>query len=487
MVVYLVGAGPGDPELITIKGQRLLSDADAIVYDRLTHPSLLEYAKPGCLKFFAGKKLNHHYMTQDETNELLVKLGSQYDVVVRLKGGDPFVFGRGGEEAEFLVKAGISFHVIPGISSVIAVPAYAGIPVTHRSYNSQLSIVTGRESEYNSDIVDFEKYPPVSVILMGSTNRKEITRKLLNSKQYNSSTPVAIITNGTLLNQRVVKTTIVDLEKAAIETPALIVVGEVVNLRNKLNWFDTIRNQSYEKKIVIPRSSRQNDRSKRSDLWLKNLGIDIEYIPFLKFEIKNFILPDLNDYDVIVFTSKKGVEIICERYQGNPLPKGPKYFTIGPTTQKKLKEKGIVSTHPTRFTSIALGKLILEQLEKDKHTKILILRSENATPDLRTMLLEFFTVKEISIYKVIPRKISTDELEGTNFIFITAGTVAKALNPIVRQIRDKKIGLVSIGPITSQMIRAIGLKPVVEAQTHTIKGMGYSLIDYLSNLGFTRT
>ena len=475
MVVYLVGAGPGDPELITIKAQRLISDADAIVYDRLANSCLLEYTKPGCKKFFAGKKANNHYMKQHEINDLLVKLGGKFEVVVRLKGGDPFLFGRGGEEMEVLAEAGIPVQIVPGISSAVAVPAYAGVPVTHRSINSQISIVTGRKSELNSDIVNFDKYPPVSVILMGSKNRKEIVRSLIRSEQYFGSTPAMVILNGTLAEQEVFTTTIDYLEQIKIETtPALIVVGDVVNLRGKKTWFDVLRNQFLGKKLIIPTSSNVD---KSTEIWLKNLGLEVKYLSFLDFEMKEFTISDLDEYDVIVFTSKRGVEIVCEKYR---LPKDKQYFSIGPTTQKKLKQHGVSSVYPNKFTSVALGEMLREKLKPS--TKILLLRSENASPDLRTILEKSFIVKEKSIYEVLPRKISADDLNGADFIFITAGTVAKAIKPISTFIINKQIKLISIGPTTSRTMTELEMNPCLEAQTHTIKGLGYSLIDYFSKL-----
>ncbi|GAV23230.1 uroporphyrinogen-III C-methyltransferase [Carboxydothermus pertinax] len=244
--VYLVGAGPGDPELITVKGLNLIKKADVIVYDRLVNPLLLTYAREDAELIFAGKAPNHHEYLQEEINKLLVEKALAGKTVVRLKGGDPFVFGRGGEEALVLVRHGISFEVVPGITSAVAVPAYAGIPVTHREVAASFCVITGNEDPNKKESqINWEKVALATdtlVVLMGMKNLPQIVANLL---KYGRSpqTPVAVIRLGTRAEQTTVTGCLQDIEekvkKANLKHPVVIVVGETVKLRDQLNWFET--------------------------------------------------------------------------------------------------------------------------------------------------------------------------------------------------------------------------------------------------------
>jgi uroporphyrinogen III methyltransferase/synthase len=239
--VYLVGAGPGDPGLLTVRGLELLRRTDVIVYDQLVNPVLLEEALPGAVKIFAGKQAGRHCIAQTEINEVLIGYARLGHDVLRLKGGDPFVFGRGGEEAEALADAGIPFEVVPGVSSAVAVPAYAGIPLTHRKFASSFAVVTGHEARKAQSSVDWSKLATAVdtlVILMGLRNLPIIVANLLKHGR-SLETPVAVIRMGTTGEQESVLGTLTDIveKSAAIEPPALIVVGDVVSLADKLDWF----------------------------------------------------------------------------------------------------------------------------------------------------------------------------------------------------------------------------------------------------------
>ncbi|HLG61025.1 MAG TPA: uroporphyrinogen-III C-methyltransferase [Ktedonosporobacter sp.] len=241
--VYLVGAGPGDAELITVKGLRCLRAADVVIYDNLVNVELLDEAPLQAQRVFVGKKPGRHSVKQEEINELLIRYARENLVIVRLKGGDPFVFGRGGEEALALAEAGIPFEVVPGVSSAIAVPAYAGIPVTHRDYTSLVTIVTGHEQR-GSNSVDWETLAQLGgtlVIMMGVSRCAQIAQRLLNGGMA-ADTPVAVIQQGTLPQQRMVKGTLVDIveraEVAGIKSPAITIIGDVVNLSDPLAWFE---------------------------------------------------------------------------------------------------------------------------------------------------------------------------------------------------------------------------------------------------------
>jgi len=257
--VYLVGAGPGDPELITLKGLRCLRMADVVVYDRLVNLSLLDEAPSGAERVFVGKKTGCHSVKQEEIHVLLIHYARQGRLVVRLKGGDPFIFGRGGEEALALAQAGIPFEVVSGVSSAIAVPAYAGIPVTHRNRASSVTIVTGhgRHPHASAD-VNWETLAKVGswggtlVILMGVDTLPHVTQQLLDGG-LPADTPAAVIQQGTIPQQRVVTDTLVNIAECArranITSPAITVIGAVVALRDSLNWFETQETSEYEERV----------------------------------------------------------------------------------------------------------------------------------------------------------------------------------------------------------------------------------------------
>ncbi|PLS08605.1 uroporphyrinogen-III C-methyltransferase [Neobacillus cucumis] len=257
---YIVGAGPGDPELITVKALKCIRMADVILYDRLVNRDLLREAKPDCQIIFCGKKPTHHTMKQEIINDLLVQFTSQGKTVVRLKGGDPFVFGRGGEEAEELAKHGLSFEVVPGITSGIAAPAYAGIPITHREYGNSFAVVTGHCSKGKPTDIDWAslaKAVDTIAIYMGIGNLSFLSQQLINHGK-NGDTPVAVIEQGTRIEQRTVTGTLNTItsvvEREGVQNPAMIVVGEVVRFRERLLELQGIEkntNVVAEKKVIV--------------------------------------------------------------------------------------------------------------------------------------------------------------------------------------------------------------------------------------------
>jgi len=240
--VYLTGAGPGDIELLTLKALRVIKEADVIIYDRLANPDILEEAKDGCEFVYVGKEDGHHIMPQDDINETIYQNALKHKVVVRLKGGDPFVFGRGGEEAAYLQERGVLFDIIPGITSAISVPAYAGIPVTHRGVAVSFRVVTAHESPNKKESqIPWEHYKSddTIVFLMVLHNLSKISKKLIEIGKP-SDCPCAVISKGTTKDQQVVVGTLADIVQKAVDvpTPALIIVGEVVKLRQQLQWFE---------------------------------------------------------------------------------------------------------------------------------------------------------------------------------------------------------------------------------------------------------
>jgi len=240
--VYLVGAGPGDPELLTLKALRLIKSADVILYDRLINQEILLFAKPDCELVYVGKEDGKHTIEQEKINELLLKYAHTREVVVRLKGGDPFIFGRGGEEALFLVEHGIEFEVVPGVSSFYSVPAYAGIPITFRGISSSFAVITGHEDPRKErSSIDWESLKGINtlIVLMGVSRRKEIARRLIEIGR-DPKEPVAFIENGTTERQRVILTDLYELSTnpPEVSPPAIMVVGSVVRLRENLSWYE---------------------------------------------------------------------------------------------------------------------------------------------------------------------------------------------------------------------------------------------------------
>jgi len=240
--VYLVGAGPGDPELLTLKALRLIKSADVILYDRLINQEILLFAKPDCELVYVGKEDGKHTIEQEKINELLLKYAHTREVVVRLKGGDPFIFGRGGEEALFLAEHGIEFEIVPGVSSFYSVPAYAGIPITFRGISSSFAVITGHEDpKKEKSSIDWESLKGINtlIVLMGVSRRKEIAKRLIEIGR-DPKEPVAFIENGTTERQRVILTDLYELSTnpPEVSPPAIMVVGSVVRLRENLSWYE---------------------------------------------------------------------------------------------------------------------------------------------------------------------------------------------------------------------------------------------------------
>ncbi|MDP4183081.1 MAG: uroporphyrinogen-III C-methyltransferase, partial [Bacillota bacterium] len=314
--VYILGAGPGDDRLITLKAAECIGKADAIVYDRLVGSSVLGLAKNNAELINVGKMPDFHAIPQDEINEILVKKAEEGKIVARVKGGDPFVFGRGGEEAEFLHENGIEFEIIPGVTSAVAVPAYGGIPVTHRDHCSSLHIITGHERPgKESSFINYEalsKLEGTIVFLMGVKNLQIICKNLIECGKE-SSTPAAVIEKGTTIDQRVVVGTLADIENkvhdAKIQSPAVTVIGSVVGLRERLNWFP--KGKLAGKRIIVTRAREQASSLVSS---IRDLGGETVEFPTIRIEEpSNFsqfdkVLENIRDYNWIVFTSVNGVK-----------------------------------------------------------------------------------------------------------------------------------------------------------------------------------
>ena len=353
--VYLIGAGPGDPGLITVKGQACIQAADVIVYDYLAAPALLAHAAPKAELIYVGKKGGDHTLPQGGINRLIVEKARQGCVVARLKGGDPYIFGRGGEEAEELVAAGVPFEVVPGVTSAVAGAAYAGIPLTHRDFTSTLAFVTGHEDPTkSSSSIDWKALATgmgTLVFFMGVKNLPVITAQLKDNGMP-PETPVALIRWGTTPRQKTVTgtlNTIVDVaQQADMKAPAIIVVGKVVGLRERLQWFET--RPLFGRTIVVTRA-----RSQASDLVerLTELGArcleypTIEVVPAADTTPLDQAIDNLSAYDWLIFTSVNGVDSFFNRLfaRGKDVRALHRVHTavIGPVTADRLRRQGLRS------------------------------------------------------------------------------------------------------------------------------------------------
>lgn len=504
-IIYLIGAGPGDPGLITIKGAECIKKADTIVYDYLATVELLEYASKDAELIYVGKKGSDHTLTQDKINQLLVDKGLEGRVVARLKGGDPFIFGRGGEEIEEITKAGIAFEVVPGVTSAVSAPAYAGIPLTHRKFTSTVAFVTGHEDPTKKDSgidwASLAKGIGTIVFLMGIKNLPNVVENLINNGRA-ESTPAAVIRWGTKPVQRTVVGTLGNIEEKVLESgikpPAVIVVGEVVSLRGVMNWFE--KKPLFGKRIVVTRA-----RAQASDLTheLALLGAEIIECPTIKivppedFSPMDDAIKRIEQYSWIVFTSVNGVESFYERLYALGLDSrcfgGLKTASIGPATAQKLKSFGINSDIiPETYRAESVVKAF--ESEQVKGKKILLPRAEEARPVLPVELTAMgAVVDEVTAYRTIVDGSCEDVIKeslktGVDLItFTSSSTVKNFMSLIQTQVDESGLeevignaGCACIGPITADTASDMGLKPTVIADTFTIPGLCSAIIEHFS-------
>jgi len=488
--VYLVGAGPGDPDLITVRGRNLIRQAEVIIYDYLAHPTLLKLARPEAELIYVGKKAGQHSLPQDQINQLLIDKSRQASIVVRLKGGDPFVFGRGGEEALELVRADIKFEVVPGITAGVAVPAYAGIPVTHRDYASDFALITGHEdaSRTGTSQIDWPalgSWKGTLAFYMGVKNLSMICTRLRKNGMADD-TPAALITWGTTPRQRTVTGTVTTLPDLAVKhgfaPPAMIVIGKVVTLRGQLSWFE--QRPLLGKRIVVTRA-----RAQASDLveQLNRLGAEVLEFPTIRIVEPENLQPmhravaELNRYQWVIFTSVNGVDSFFKIMHQNHYDArrfGPvKVCAIGPATAERLRSYGIIADLiPPRFVAESIIEALTE-LDDLSGQHILLPRAELARPELsQNLQTAGARVVEITAYHTVadegPREEVLQALRENSIDWITftsSSTVSNFLEQIdLKSLTEKNMGIASIGPITSATIKKAGLKVDVEAKEYTI-------------------
>ncbi len=488
-ICYLAGAGPGDPGLFTIKGRNVLEKADVVIYDYLCHPSILKWAPEQAEKIYVGKKAGAHTLSQEGINELLVEKTQAGKTVVRLKGGDPFVFGRGGEEAEALAEAKCAFEIIPGISSAIAGPAYAGIPVTHRGHNTALTIFTGHEDptkpESSLDYASIAKAPGTKVMLMGVERLDSITKEL-GAAGMDSKTPVALVRWATTGSQQTLTGTLSTIAALAAEkgfkAPAVAVFGGVVDLREKLNWFETL--PLFGQRIAVTRTRKQAGALIEQ---LRALGADAYELPTIRIEPpknkKEFyeLVADSHVYDWIVFTSPNGVDAFFtafyEIFRDARDIGAPRIAAIGPATAERVRHYRLqVDVQPDKYVAEEIV-LALQKETSVENLKFLLARAEGAREVLADQLTKLGAIVDEAIaYRTVPEKgdasggIQRFKEEGADLITFTSSSTVENFTALKLPLPEN-LKMASIGPITSKTMQKLGLDIDIEATTHDIPGL----------------
>jgi uroporphyrinogen III methyltransferase/synthase len=496
--VYLVGAGPGDPKLISVKGRECISKADCLVYDRLVDKRLLAYARPEAEMVYVGKAARDHTLGQDDINLLLVAKAQEGKTVVRLKGGDPFIFGRGGEEALKLAEASIPFEVVPGVSSAIAVPAYAGIPVTHRGIATSFTVITGHEDPAKPESAlqweHIAQGADTLVFLMGMENLSRITAKLIEHGR-SSSTPAAVIRWGTKAEQEVLVTTLdraaSDVAANGLKPPAIFLVGEVVALRQKLAWFD---NRPLSGKTILVTRAREQASALTNAL--EELGAECIEAPAIKimppesYDAMDAAIASLKDYDWLIFTSVNGVEFFFARLHQAGLDARAlgrsKVAAVGSATAERLWQKGILADlMPTEFQAEG----ILADLSGRIATGMRVLMPRAAVA--RDLLPQKLREMGVSVDTPTAYRTVTGDSDGLELAamlaageidlitFTSSSTVTNLLNLLGKegQALIGRVNVACIGPVTAGTCLEKGIRPDVIAEKSTIAG----LVDAIEN------
>jgi uroporphyrinogen III methyltransferase/synthase len=497
--VYLVGAGPGSLGLVTLRARELIGQADVLVYDYLSNPEMLRWTRPDAEIVYAGKSGSAHTLTQDEINALLVERARSEKQVVRLKGGDPYVFGRGGEEAQVLARAGISFEVVPGVTSAIAAPAYAGIPVTHRDFVSMVTFITGHEDPSKPDsALDWRQLAQLrgtKVFLMGVERLREITGCLLDGGA-DPVTPVALVRWGSTPRQESLEgtlATIADLaEKRGFKAPAVTIVGDVVKLRRELNWYEAL--PLFGQRVVVTRTRKQAGALTKR---LAQLGADVLEIPTIRImplpldeAQRNKFKAFSQHFDWVIFTSPNAVELFFDGFfkiAADVRDLGSvKIGAIGPATEKKLGALRLrPALQPGIFTSDKFAEALTAHVASP--ARFCLPHARLAGPELADHLrLNGHQVEEWTLYDMEPEPEDRTGVrarylrEGAHWItFTSASTVenwhALNLQPVSGAPVPKAI---SMGPMTSAALRKLGYEITAEASTATID----SLVETISRL-----
>ena len=497
--VYLVGAGPGDPGLLTLKGKECLEAADIVLYDYLANPVLLQYAPPTAERIYVGRRGRGQYQDQTDINRLLIARAKEGNVVIRLKGGDPFVFGRGGEEAEAVAAAGIDFELVPGVTSAVAVPAYAGIPVTHRTLASTVTFVTGHEDPTKpGSQLEWPKLASASgtlVFMMGMKNLPSIVRQLL-SEGRPSDTRVAAIRWGTKAAQQTIVGTLGDIvaksETVHLEPPTVIVVGEVVRLREQLNWFEA--KPLFGKRVVLTRAQKQ---AREFSQLLAAYGAEpvevptIQIVPPASWQAIDDAIIGLSSYQWLIFTSVNGVRPFMDRLHvaGKDVRAlaNLRLCAIGPRTAQELGTYGLTpDLIPTEFQ--AEGVIAALSHMEISGVRILIPRAEVAREILPDQLRELGAIVEvIPVYRTIAPAMDvtslTEQLQNGQVAVVTftsSSTVRNFVELLGGQdkVRSLLAGTVvaCIGPITARTAEEYGMTVTVMPPENTVPALAEAIV-----------
>ena len=493
-ICYLTGAGPGDLGLVTLKARHVIETAEVLVYDYLCNEEILAWAPKGVELIYAGKKEGTHTIPQEQINAILIDRTKEGKRVVRIKGGDPLLFGRVGEEAEALVGAGLSFEIIPGVSSAFAAPAYAGIPVTHREHSSQLTIFTGHEDPSKpSPAIDYAgllSQPGTKVMLMGVKRLEQVASALL-AHGADPNTPVALVRWGTTARQKTVRGPLAEIARMVIDAgftaPAVAVFGEVVNLRDKLNWFET--KPLFGKRVVVTRTREQAGTLTEA---LRGLGADVFELPTIRIEPPRDLLEfgqfvqDAHTYDWLVFTSPNGVsaffEMFYKIYDDAREIGGVRIAAIGPATAARVRDFRLhVDLQPGESVAEGLVRAFLKEGSVENE-KILFARADKARDELPMELTKMGAIVDEAIaYRTVPETggagIERFREEGADVISFASSSAVEnfiALGlPIGPDLRTA-----SIGPVTSKTMRELGLRVDIEAKQHDIPGLVAAIRNY---------
>jgi uroporphyrinogen III methyltransferase / synthase len=470
--VYLVGAGPGDPALLTVRAVELVATADTIAYDRLIPPSALDGARDGAELIYVGKQPGEQGASQERIAELLVEHARAGRTVVRLKGGDPFVFGRGGEEAEALRAAGIDYEVVPGVTAGVGAPAYAGIPVTHRDAASAVAFVTGHEDpgkdEPALDWSALAAFPGTLVLYMGVRRLAAIADRLRAAGRP-ADEPAAVIERGTLPGQRTVVATLGTIAERAeaegVGAPAITVIGPVAALREQLAWLE--RRPLHGRTVAVTRA-----RAQASELAarLRALGAAVVEAPAIRIVPLSGETPDLARYDLLCLTSPNGVRLLFERLRDARALAGTTVAAIGPGTARALRDRGVeADVVPRDFTAEGLA----EALSDVAVSRALVARASEARDVLPQALRERGTeVDVLALYETVAEPLDADQLaaaRSADYVTFTSSSTVRFLLAAMDGSLEGR--LVSIGPVTTATLREHGLEPHVEADRHDIDGV----------------
>jgi len=493
VTVFLVGAGPGDPGLMTARALELIATADVIVYDRLIPREALAGARSDAQLIYVGKQGGAPSSSQAQIEALLVEHGQAGRTVVRLKGGDPFVFGRGGEEAEALRAAGVEFAVVPGVSAGVAAPAYAGIPVTHRELASAVAFVTGHEDpEKPESALDWEALAAFSgtlVVYMGVRQLAQISERLRAAGRPGAE-PAAVIERGTFADQRVVSGTLETIASeasaAGVRAPAILVIGPVAALRERLRWAE-LRPLAG----VTVAVTRAREQASALAARLRALGAAVVEAPAIKIVPLDGAPPDVGRYDLVVFTSPNGVAVLFERLeragQDARALAGARVAAIGPGTVAALRQRGVIADIvPARFVAEGL----VEALEHVDAKRALIARAAQARDVLpRALRARGIEVDVVALYDTVAEPLTASQLRDArraDYITFTSSSTVNFFLAAAGEPLGAETRIVSIGPITSATLREHGLEPDVEASSHDLDGLVQALLDDASRRGRSR-